>query len=472
MMRYEGIDCKVAFEEEPVKMPLGEFLSTFNLKQLRIAETQKYAHVTYFFDGGIDKVYPNSSRKMIDSLRVKTYDLAPKMSAEGITDYVVENGKDFDFILINYANPDMVGHTGNMEATIEAVEFIDLQLKRLKDFCDQVGGVLFITADHGNAEVMKDSEGRAVTKHSSNPVFFISSDRTIQLKDGILADVAPTILEYLQIKQPEMMTGMSLLRWKVSEEELVLNSLGYDNMLKIYQDKRMFNYSVDTILLANFVTINASTKRLLDVGTNNAALSIFLSERKDNLNIDAIEILSRACEIARLNVCLNKREDRIKIICKDFLEFSKQEKTTSNNQRYDTIIANPPFFKQGEKTFKKTAENLSLYAATHDIYLDLESLIKGARSLIKDLGLFTLVVPADRFVDLVFLLRKHLFEPKRVQIVYTREGEAPKFFLVESKFRGPSGIFFEKSLFLHPNDSSEHVYLPEIKKLYRPKRVL
>lgn len=211
MMKYEGLDTIVAYSEMEVKNPIGKVISENGLKQLRLAETQKYAHVTFFMDGGVDIVYPKMDKKMIESLKIESYAAAPHMSAEGITDYLIENGKNYDLVIMNFANPDMVGHTGNLKSTIEAVSFLDSQIKRIKDWVEEIGGVLFITADHGNAEITEDEKGNPATKHTSSPVMLISTDKSIKLKDGKLANIAPTILDYMNIKKPASMNEESLI---------------------------------------------------------------------------------------------------------------------------------------------------------------------------------------------------------------------------------------------------------------------
>ena len=211
MMKYEGLDTIVAYSEMEVKNPIGKVISEAGLKQLRLAETQKYAHVTFFMDGGVDIVYPNMDKKMIDSLKIESYADAPHMSAEGITDFLIENGSNYDLVIMNFANPDMVGHTGNLKSTIEAVSFLDSQIKRIKDWVESIGGVLFITADHGNAEITEDENGNPATKHTSSPVMLISTDKSLKLKDGKLANIAPTILDYMGIKKPESMVEESLI---------------------------------------------------------------------------------------------------------------------------------------------------------------------------------------------------------------------------------------------------------------------
>ncbi|MBN0970553.1 2,3-bisphosphoglycerate-independent phosphoglycerate mutase [Mycoplasma phocoeninasale] len=213
LMKYEGIDSKIAFEEMKVVKPLGEILETNKITQLRLAETQKYAHVTFFFDGGVDKVYKNENRILVNSIKAESFADYPHMSAKEITDELINSIDKNDFVIMNYANPDMVGHTGNLKATIEAIEFLDKQFARILDLVQKREEITwFITADHGNAEITEDNSGKPATKHTTSPVMLISTDKNIKLNDGKLADIAPTILEYIGIEKPEEMTGKSLLK--------------------------------------------------------------------------------------------------------------------------------------------------------------------------------------------------------------------------------------------------------------------
>ncbi len=210
----ETFDVTVAFPPEPVKNILAEVLSRNNLRQLRIAETEKYAHVTFFFNGGMEAPVPGEERILIPSPKVATYDMQPEMSAFQVTDKAVEaisSGK-YDVIILNYANCDMVGHTGVFDAAVKAVEAIDMCVGMVYDIFIQAGGLLIITSDHGNAEMMIDEAGGIHTAHTSNRVPFIICEKGIGLRDGILADIAPTILEVLCLEKPEEMTGRSLIR--------------------------------------------------------------------------------------------------------------------------------------------------------------------------------------------------------------------------------------------------------------------
>jgi 2,3-bisphosphoglycerate-independent phosphoglycerate mutase len=196
---------------------LGEVVAAAGLRQLRIAETEKYAHVTFFFNGGEEATFPGEDRILVPSPKVKTYDLKPEMSAYEVTDRLVEaiSAGTYDFIVVNYANGDMVGHTGKLTAAVKAVEAVDACMGRLADAVIGAGGVLLITADHGNAEQMSDREtGQAHTAHTLNPVpaMLINADGVTALADGRLSDVAPTLLQLLGLPQPAEMTGHSLAR--------------------------------------------------------------------------------------------------------------------------------------------------------------------------------------------------------------------------------------------------------------------
>ena len=220
----ENINAPVIYPPLSLKNTLGEVLSKNNLKQLRIAETEKFYHVTYFFNGGEMDPFPGEDRIIIPSPKVATYDLQPEMSAEKVTKTVIKkiNSRRYDVIVVNFANPDMVAHTGDLEAGIKAIETVDECMGRIVEACnvDTTDNVVLITADHGNAEKMtadrdetEESEhGLArFTAHTSNPVPFIITN-PCTVTDGILADVAPTILDLLSIKKPAEMDGQSLIK--------------------------------------------------------------------------------------------------------------------------------------------------------------------------------------------------------------------------------------------------------------------
>ncbi|MBF7097230.1 2,3-bisphosphoglycerate-independent phosphoglycerate mutase [Alkalibacter mobilis] len=208
-------NLKVAFTPQSVNNTLGEYMSQKGLKQLRIAETEKYAHVTYFFNGGVEKEYPLEDRILVPSPQVATYDLKPEMSAEEVTDKVVEaiENNDYSLIVLNYANCDMVGHTGVFEAAVKAVETVDRCLGRTLEAIEKKGGIALITADHGNAEQMIDPVTKKVfTAHTTNPVkLILFGNDDLKLKDGRLADIAPTILDLQGLEKPVEMTGESLI---------------------------------------------------------------------------------------------------------------------------------------------------------------------------------------------------------------------------------------------------------------------
>ncbi|NES94976.1 MAG: 2,3-bisphosphoglycerate-independent phosphoglycerate mutase [Desertifilum sp. SIO1I2] len=214
----------VAFEPQNLSNILGEVLAQRGLRQFRTAETEKYAHVTYFFNGGLEEPFAGEDRHLIPSPMVATYDKAPEMSAAEVTEVAIAaiSEQVYSLVVINYANPDMVGHTGNLQATVTAIETVDECLGRLIESILKAGGTALILADHGNAELMNDAEGNPWTAHTTNPVPFILVEgeglkipghgASVNLKsDGRLADIAPTILEILKLPQPPEMTGRSLI---------------------------------------------------------------------------------------------------------------------------------------------------------------------------------------------------------------------------------------------------------------------
>jgi 2,3-bisphosphoglycerate-independent phosphoglycerate mutase len=205
----------VAFGPEYHEEILADVMAEAGLKNLRIAETEKYAHVTFFFNGGVEKEFPGEKRILIPSPRVATYDLQPEMSADTLTDQVIEQitSSEFDVVIMNYANPDMVGHTGNLEATIKAIDTIDRDLGRVVEAVQAKGGAVIITADHGNAEQMIDPvTGQIFTAHTTNPVpLILISDYQGRLRGGgALRDIAPTMLGLLGLPKPPQMTGTDL----------------------------------------------------------------------------------------------------------------------------------------------------------------------------------------------------------------------------------------------------------------------
>ncbi|MDR2939567.1 MAG: 2,3-bisphosphoglycerate-independent phosphoglycerate mutase [Clostridiales bacterium] len=206
----------VVFKTEPFKNTLGEYISSLGLKQLRLAETEKYAHVTFFLNGGAEKEYPGESRILVPSPKVATYDLMPEMSAPQVTENLVKSilSKEYDLIVINYANPDMVGHTGILDAAICAVEYIDKCIGEILEAVLEAGGQMFICADHGNSDKMVDEVNNVpFTAHTTNPVPFmlVNAENVTKLqKGGKLCDIAPTLLDIMNLPQPAEMTGHSL----------------------------------------------------------------------------------------------------------------------------------------------------------------------------------------------------------------------------------------------------------------------
>ncbi len=218
MTQYDKtLTCPFVLSKELPTHILANVMAELNWKNLRVAETEKYAHVTYFFNGGNEKPYAGEEREMVPSPKVVTYDLMPQMSADGIASLVetaIEK-RDFDVIVMNFANADMVGHSGKMEATVKAVECVDAQLGRIYDALKRKGGRWIITADHGNAEMMIDPVTKGPhTYHTTNPVPFIVVDeeRRPLKQNGSLRDIAPTMLGLFGVPQPAEMTGRDLTK--------------------------------------------------------------------------------------------------------------------------------------------------------------------------------------------------------------------------------------------------------------------
>ena len=207
----------VAFKPETLVNTMGEVISKHGLKQLRIAETQKYAHVTFFFNGGEEKVYPSEDRVLIDSPKISTFDLKPEMSAYEVCDAACERvlSDKYDVVILNYANCDMVGHTGVFDAAVKAVETVDECVGKLADATLKMNGVILITADHGNADKMYEADGSPFTAHTTNPVPLIvagyGTDFKLKEKGGRLCDLSPTMLDIMGIEKPKEMTGESLI---------------------------------------------------------------------------------------------------------------------------------------------------------------------------------------------------------------------------------------------------------------------
>ena len=229
-------NVSVAFKPQTLKNTFGEYISNKGLTQLRIAETEKYAHVTFFFNGGIEESYPGEDRVLIHSPKVATYDLQPEMSAYEVTDNLVQRieSGEYDVIILNYANCDMVGHTGVFEAAVKAVEAVDTCIGRVIEAMEKVGGITLITADHGNADKMVAENGSPFTAHTTNPVPFciVGYDCTLS-KGGRLCDIAPTMLEILDLPKPEEMDGQSLIASHSSTDnsnEIEYNRVEHENV--------------------------------------------------------------------------------------------------------------------------------------------------------------------------------------------------------------------------------------------------
>ena len=222
MTQYdETFNLPIAFPPQSLKKILAEVLDENGVKEFRTAETEKYAHVTFFFNGGMEKAYPTETRVLVSSPKVATYDLKPEMSAPEVAEKVVDalKSQKYQFILVNFANPDMVGHTGILEAAVKAVETIDSCLKKIVDTVKEEGIVMILTADHGNAECMEDTKTHVpFTAHTTNMVPFVLINydgKDVKLRDsGSLADVAPTVLDIMDINKPSEMTGISMIEKK------------------------------------------------------------------------------------------------------------------------------------------------------------------------------------------------------------------------------------------------------------------
>ncbi len=216
MTQYDATmpNVSVAFKPQSLNNTLGEYISKMGLTQLRIAETEKYAHVTFFFNGGVEKVSEGEDRCLINSPKVATYDMKPEMSAYEVADNAVErieSGK-YDVVILNFANCDMVGHTGVFEAAVSAVEAVDACVGKVVEAAEKMGGTVLITADHGNADHMREEDGSPFTAHTTNPVPFCVVGYPCKLREGgVLADIAPTMLKILNLPQPEEMTGKSII---------------------------------------------------------------------------------------------------------------------------------------------------------------------------------------------------------------------------------------------------------------------
>ena len=212
----ETLPLPIAYPPEVIKNTLGDYVSHCGLKQFRVAETEKYAHVTFFFNGGVEKQEEGEDRCLVPSPKeFPTYDLVPQMSAAKVADKCIEAiaSDKYDLIVCNFANCDMVGHTGVMEAAVKAVETVDTCMGRImEEVAKHPDTVLLVTADHGNAECMFDENGKVNTAHTTNLVPFTVCMNGIELNNGKLADIAPTILQIMGLKQPEEMTGVSLIK--------------------------------------------------------------------------------------------------------------------------------------------------------------------------------------------------------------------------------------------------------------------
>ncbi len=213
MVKYDGIDSDIIiYPPEQLSNTLGQVFEDNGLKQLRIAETEKYAHVTFFFDGGKEQNFKHEDKILVPSPKdVPTYDLKPEMSANEVTKKLLDNMGKYDVVICNYANADMVGHTGKIKPTIKAIETVDSCLAKVVDKAKEIGMTLFITSDHGNCDKMIGKDGQPFTSHTIAPVFMICTDKDVYLKDGSLGNIAPTILKYMKLDIPKEMDKKPLI---------------------------------------------------------------------------------------------------------------------------------------------------------------------------------------------------------------------------------------------------------------------
>ena len=207
----ESVKAPSAYDDPNLKNILGEYIAEKGLSQLRTAETEKYAHVTFFFDGGKEVEYPNEKKILIPSPKVATYDLKPEMSCNEVTDSLLPELENMDVVILNFANGDMLGHTGVIPAAIEGVEVMDKNLEKIWNRISELGGKMIVTADHGNCEEMLTEDGEPMTSHTTNLVRLIVTDKNLKLHDGKLCDIAPTMLDLLGLEKPVEMTGVSLI---------------------------------------------------------------------------------------------------------------------------------------------------------------------------------------------------------------------------------------------------------------------
>lgn len=299
-----------AFSLEQLDHTLGEYVSEKGLKQLRIAETEKYAHVTYFFDGGDEIELPGCDRILIPSPKVTTYDLSPDMSAKEITDTLLSKLDEdkYDLIILNFANGDMLGHTGNLEATIQGIETVDTCLGKLYQKIEEKNGTLVVTADHGNCEIMLDKQQNKITSHTTSLVPFIINQKDIQLKDGKLADIAPTILSLMGLEIPEEMTGKVLYQKKkknrVSFWFFIISFLFLTSLLVTY-GYRFIHFYRESHMTAEQTEISLSQKILSDSVLATSGDGLYWDQNeyifKGNVENNYVYYSNRYFRIVRIN---------------------------------------------------------------------------------------------------------------------------------------------------------------------------
>src|SRR5574344_585351 len=286
-----------AFELDSINNTLGSIISKNNLKQLRIAETEKYAHVTYFFDGGKELNLKNCDKILIPSPKVKTYDMKPEMSAVEITDKLLEVLDKYDLVILNYANGDMVGHTGNLKAAIKGLETIDKCLGRLVEKTKELDYTLIVTADHGNCEYMLDDDNTILTTHTTNKVPFIILKEGLSLKNGKLGDIAPTILSLMKIKVPKEMTGNNLIK------EIKNNSNGTKKVVKSTEKEHLST--------ENKAAVNKKDIKIVEIKKEANDIKDSKEEEKTSINIRNEKEIAKIDKLIKARQKISDRRQKI-----------------------------------------------------------------------------------------------------------------------------------------------------------------
>lgn len=332
--------CENAFNHQVLNNTLGEYISQKGLSQLRIAETEKYAHVTYFFDGGLEKKLKNCDRILIPSPSVATYDLKPEMSASEITDTLISKIEEnkYDVIIVNYANGDMLGHTGKIDETIKSIEVLDECLGRLYKKTTEKNGLLIVTADHGNCEIMLDENNNVVTAHTTSKVPFIIVDKRYEVKNGSLGDIAPTILSIIKLDIPPEMTGNVIAKSKKKTKSLIfiiISILFIMSLFITYTYRLVYYYRLENPKVSitdNTLGSKIITKENLENGLYNNGEEYFF---KGEINNNYVYYSNRYYRIVKIN-----KDKSIKLITDDIvssLVYDYEKKDFENSTIYNWL---------------------------------------------------------------------------------------------------------------------------------------